>query len=420
MTSKCDQINITTLGNFDVIKGDQSLLSMHPGSKKIWELFKFMLTYRGRSFTPESLVDALWPTEDYSDPRGALRRQMHRLRQLLHESGVEHQCGTLIVFRNGYYQWNTDSVTYVDCELFEKAIEKADSFKRSDPVKALLHYREAVSLYKGEYLPDCSEHQWVFSVRNLYRRLFLKAILALGELTSSQEDYQAFLPICEKAIQLDYYEEDFHLLYMDTLMYVGEKKTALQHYEQVTGFLYHEMGVKPSNAMKSMYKRILSTQEVHNSLDSLHAELEKNTTSETAFFCEPTIFRSIYELEWRRSERDGYQTVIGLLTITNLDINESLNKNMLKDFGSHLIRSLRKGDVVTKWNNTQFLVLLPGLTEDLMNQVVSRILTSYNRINETFPAAIKFEIRQVLPPQNIISDNSSSKLPAIPKHSSDA
>ncbi|SDY80386.1 BTAD domain-containing putative transcriptional regulator [Tindallia californiensis] len=420
MTNKCDQVSITTLGSFDVFKGGQSLISMHPGSKKIWELFKFMLTYRGRSFTPEALVEALWPTEDYADPRGALRRQMHRLRQFFHESGAEHQCGTLIIFKNGYYQWNSDSLTSVDCELFEKAIEKADSFKKSDPSTALQHYREAVSLYHGEYLPDCSEHQWVFSVRNLYRRLFLKAILALGELTSSQKDYQAFLPICEKAIQLDYYEEDFHLLYMNTLMHVGEKKTALQHYEQITGFLYHEMGIKPSSAMKSMYKRILSTQEVHNSLDSLHAELEKSTTSETAFFCEPTVFRSIYELEWRRSERDGYQTVIGLLTIAASVFNESLDKNMLKDFGSHLIRSLRKGDVVTKWNNTQFLVLLPGLTEDLMNQVISRILTSYSHITETSPSSVAFEIRQVLPPQNIISNSANSKSPTVTKHSSDA
>lgn len=68
-----DKYHIYTLGRFDVIKEDVSLVASASGSKKIWELYKFMLTYRDRAFTPESLMDQLWVSESYNDPRSTLR-----------------------------------------------------------------------------------------------------------------------------------------------------------------------------------------------------------------------------------------------------------------------------------------------------------------------------------------------------------
>ncbi len=400
MSKTCSQIIITTLGGFDVFKNNASLTAMHPGSKKIWELFKFMLTHRTRSFTPETLMESLWPSEDYSDPRGTLRRQMHRLRQILEESGSVDQCGNLIIFTNGYYRWNSDADIVIDSEIFEKKVQQADLLKQSNPKGSLSHYLEAIELYQGEYLPDCTEHQWVFSVRNLYRRLFLKAVISAGELVGTSNDFNMLLPICEKAIQLDYYEEDFHLLYMETLMRIGEKKTALQHYEQVTGFFYHEMGVKPSSAFKSIYKKILATQEVHQSIDTLHTELESDESSESAFYCEPIIFRSIYDLEKRRSERSGYQTVISLITVGDLESSYSAtSESDLKMFTKHLTHSLRKGDVVTRWNEKQLLVLLPGLTEETMKKVLSRVLLAYSQRQDGSKPTIRHELRQILPPQ---------------------
>lgn len=96
-------LTVYTLGRFDVIKDGCSLIMNSAGSKKIWELFKFMLTYRDRSFTPESLMDQLWVSEEYSDPRSTLRKQMHRLRKALGEDSSDENENT-ILFNNGYYR----------------------------------------------------------------------------------------------------------------------------------------------------------------------------------------------------------------------------------------------------------------------------------------------------------------------------
>ena len=62
-SKQASNIMVYTLGKFDVIKDDNSLMMSSAGSKKIWELYKFMLTHRDRAFTPETLMDQLWVSE---------------------------------------------------------------------------------------------------------------------------------------------------------------------------------------------------------------------------------------------------------------------------------------------------------------------------------------------------------------------
>ena len=135
---------IYTLGRFDVIKEDISLVMSSSGSKKIWELYKFMLTYRDRAFTPEALMDQLWVSESYSDPRSTLRRQMHRLRQALLEDRSE-DCEKTLLFSNGYYRWNHQIPIALDTERFEDYAEEGDRLKTSAPEAALEAYRSALA-----------------------------------------------------------------------------------------------------------------------------------------------------------------------------------------------------------------------------------------------------------------------------------
>ncbi|HSN65251.1 MAG TPA: winged helix-turn-helix domain-containing protein, partial [Fusibacter sp.] len=146
MDADNSKLIIQTLGRFDVIKEGSSLVMSSSGSKKLWELFKFMLTHRDRSFTPETLMDQLWVSETYSDPRSTLRRQMHRLRQSLAEEDAGDQLNT-IRFTNGYYKWNETLDFEIDIDLFERLIKQGDAYMVTAPQKALDYYLEALSYY---------------------------------------------------------------------------------------------------------------------------------------------------------------------------------------------------------------------------------------------------------------------------------
>ncbi len=365
---------IRTLGRFDVIKDGQSLVLSSSGSKKIWELYKFMLAHREMSFTPEALMDQLWVSEEYSDLRSTLRRQMHRLRRTLFEEECKEHERTLL-FSNGYYRWNDKVSVHLDADSFEDLIKHGDGLKETAPQNALEVYQTALNLYHGDYLPDCVDQHWVFSIRNHLRRLFLRTVLNVIELLKGKGAYDEILPLCQKAIKIDVYEEAFHLSMMDALLNRGDQKQALEHYEYITGFYYREMGVKPSEEMRGIYKRMLKTQTTVQVDDNLYEALESNVSMENAFYCEPEVFKSIYELEKRRSQRSGASFSIGVITAVSqrgdTPSQEELRKKQLQ---LKLMERLRKGDSLTRWNENQFVVLLPGVDGPLLENVLHRVL----------------------------------------------
>jgi DNA-binding transcriptional activator of the SARP family len=381
MTSPVEQHNpifsIQTLGKFDVIKDGSSLVSSSAGSKKIWELYKFMLTHRDRVFTPESLMDQLWVSESYSDPRSTLRRQMHRLRQTLLEDNEQDHVKTLL-FSNGYYKWNDQLNIEIDIEDFEQLIKEGDAKRLHSPQLALGDYLSALDLYDGDYLPDCVDQHWVFAIRNHYRRLYLKTVVSATELLQIERRYDDIIDLCQKAINIDIYEEAFHLSLMDALMHKGQQKQALEHYEYITGFYYHEMGLKPSSDMRMLYKRLLQTHAPIQTQDGLVEALEHDLVLENAFYCEPDTFKSIYELERRRSQRSGNTFSIGVINASPIrGYSQSQEDLRISHLKQHLMERLRKGDTFSQWNDTQFMVLLPGVDSELMKKVLTRILDAF-------------------------------------------
>lgn len=391
---------IHTLGRFDVIKDGSSLTMSSSGSKKLWELYKFMLTHRDRAFTPESLMDQLWVSESYNDPRSTLRRQMHRLRQSLSEEETGEPLNT-IRFINGYYKWNDHLQMDIDVDIFESLIKLGDSVNHTSPQTALDYYREALTYYYGDYLPDCYDQHWVFSIRNHYRRLYLKTVLNAIQIMMGSQMYDEIVAICQKAIQIDIYEEAFHLHFMEALMHKGGQKQALEHYEYITGFYYHEMGLKPSVEMRTLYKKLLQTNTPINSDTNLYEALEANVVFDNAFYCEPSVFGSIYELERRRSQRSGASFCIGVIDVAKIKgYSQSQEDLRILHLKQHLMEKLRKGDTFTLWSDYQFVVLLPGIDSTLMEKVLKRILETFPNNEAILIAQIKHLAAQPLEARN--------------------
>lgn len=369
-------LTVFTLGQFDIIREGSSLVKASTGSRKIWELYKFMLTHKDRSFTPESLMDQLWVSEEYSDPRSTLRKQMHRLRKALGEETADDNEKT-ILFTNGYYRWNEQVNIELDAELFETYIKNGDEQKENLPEAALQSYKGALNVYVGDYLSESTNQYWVYAVRNHFRRLYLKTVSNIIELLKSKEAYDEIIALCQKAIQIDVYEEAFHINLLDAFMFKGEFRQAFDHYEYITGFYEKEMGTKPSDEMRAIYKKLLESQPGTKVDNNFCEILEVDDNYENALFCEPEVFKTIYELELRRSQRQNTSYSVGVITVNPIrgytHAQNELRMNRIKQL---LLKRLRKEDSITLWDYHQYAVLLPSANEDLTEDILKRALAS--------------------------------------------
>jgi DNA-binding SARP family transcriptional activator len=68
--------------------------------------------------------------------------------------------------------------------------------------------------------------------------------------------YEDIIHELNKAIMIDYFEEELHITLIETLLAEGKISQARAHYENVTGKFYKDLGLKPSSSFKQIFRLI--------------------------------------------------------------------------------------------------------------------------------------------------------------------
>ncbi len=376
-------ISIHTFGKFH-LQQDEVIVSRNSArSKRMWELFKFLLSHRGKAFSSAAIIEQVWPEREYQDPNLVMRALIYRLRQVLNIKPDQPTLASNIVFSQGSYSWEDNTACWIDADIFEELVNEAEAAEKQDQDRAILIYRQALSLYKGEYLPELSYSEWIEPLRTYYHELFIASVLKLLDLLKFKGDHDLIIKVCEQAVGVDYFQENIHLKMIEALIAEGKINRARAHYNEATSAFYREMGIKPSEQMKTMY-RLMGVQpgDFELDLNTIQEHLKGKDDRNGAFYCDPDLFRYFYNLERFRVERNGQSILVGLLTLTSKDYSHPDKKRLLKvvqDLEKVTVNSLRKGDIVTRWNESQILMLLPGLNREQAEKVVSRIVNNYEK-----------------------------------------
>lgn len=373
---------IYTLGKFLIHQGDQVASESTNRSKRMWEIFKFILSNRDKVLFPETILDSIWPERDYADPGTVMRAQMFRLRKALNVDEKKSLAANL-VYTQGCYHWKNNVNCWIDVDEFENFANRANSLSAEQPEEAINFCQKAIYLYKGEYLPESSFSEWVVPLRSHYHDLYLECVFTLADLLKEKHAYKEIIKLCEQASIIDYFEEKIHIKLIEALMAEGLVTRARAHYSEVTSAYYREMGIKPSDSMKRLYRIIgQETGSYELDLDTIQEGLRGKEVVNGAFLCDVELFRYFYKLERLRSERSGTSVLLGLLALAKRDYSMPHSEE-LKDAMQYLqdaiLDSLRKGDVVTRWNEAQFLLLLPGLNREQAAKVLDRIENKFLR-----------------------------------------
>lgn len=215
------------------------------------------------------------------------------------------------------------------------------------------------------------------------------------------ERYPEVLKVCEQALLIEPYEEELHLRFVEALLETGKIKQARSHYEYVTSMFYRELGVKPSPAMRDLYRRTqVDNANIELDLTCIQESLAEKSEAQGAFVCDPNVFRFLYKLEKRRAERSGQAMFLGLIRspgpITDCRPRPSSNRRW-NGCGSISRQTCAGVTFITRWNEAQFLIILPGLSLEQAEKVLGRIEKQFREKYRTEDVALRPKVQSLLP-----------------------
>lgn len=392
-------VEVATLGSFSLKVDGESVTDSARRTQKLWKLLNLLVAHRSKSIPIPTIIEFIWPDEEVEDYTKSLHNLIFRLRRIL--GGKDGAAKNRLVFSNNSYVLNTDEDFVIDAYDFEDCIRKAKQSACPPHEKKPLLER-ALSLYNGKYLMDSYDDVWALTLVNKYKRMYIDGVAALSDVYMEEKDYEKLTLICEKAIGLEPLEEVVYEKLIKCLIATGQKIQAIALCEELFDLLYREIGVGANDNINSMYKEIKDNviQTQHNVVSALNELTEHDESDkDKAAVCNIDVFKSIYRYEVRQSARRGESVFLALLTINDKkqDIPATPVLNGARSCLLETCRlSLRRGDIVASYSNSQIVILLTKLAYEDSAMVFDRIRKKFAQVYSGEEVIIKFEIKPML------------------------
>lgn len=401
------EIQVNMFGGFAMAMDDKVMSDSDNRSRKAWSLLSYLIINRRKDVSMNELFGAIWQEGVQDNPHGALKTLVFRVRKMMEAAGFPAQ--ELILNQKGAYRWNPDWELSIDTDWFEllcrRILSCPDSLGEDEA-----DWTAALGIYKGEFLPKYMDESWVIPLNAYYHSLYQKLVRAVSEYLVNRQEYDRVEEICQRAISIDRFVEDFHYYTILSAYKRGNRKEALEMYRTATEMFYRERLMTPSDPFKELYQIISSTQqEVVTDLDVIEQALESEPLfdgeqAKGAYQCEYAVFKRLVQLERRGVERSGDSVYLCLLTVGDRrgrTLKPEIQARAMDRLRGAVSRSLRSSDAYARYSVSQYIILLSSATYENGEQAMRRILTAFNKSYVRKDVAVTYSL-DVLAPQETI------------------
>jgi len=154
------------------------------GGRQAEAIFAFLTARHRQGVTKDELLDLQWPELDLASVENNLHRTLHALRRVLEPDLQPRQPSRYVVYRRDRYWLNPAVPAWIDAEEFTEAFARGRRLEsQGQEEAALVQYRQAGALYRGEYMQDCpilADSAVVEPVRERLRETYVALMLRLG------------------------------------------------------------------------------------------------------------------------------------------------------------------------------------------------------------------------------------------------
>lgn len=235
------ELTILTLGRIQVSLGDHIISGMEWRSQTARDLM-LLLMLHPEGLTKEQIGLIFWPDISPAELKIRFKNTIYRLR---HAAGKD-----VVVFEDDLYYFNRAIDYEADFETFNREIQLAGLARKAE--QEIIHYRRAVELYKGEFLPEINE-EWVLGERDRLHQKFMTALKRLADLYLQTAQPVEALAFANKYLEFDAVNEEVHQMIMRCYASMGNVRMVVKQYQTLSSLLEKELGNQPSPQTVSLY-----------------------------------------------------------------------------------------------------------------------------------------------------------------------
>lgn len=246
---------ISTLGRFQLLRGDAPVEFSGKGPGRPMELLKVLIALGGQNVRADHIADALWPHVDADYAHKSFTATLHRLRRLLDEEDA-------IYLREGRLGLNP-ALAWVDVWALEQAMGDLDEALRGPRDEADEQVRTKVdavlTLYRGPFLPDESEQPSYIACREQIRTRLLRCLARAARRWEEAGQPDLAADCYQRAIEAD---DLFEGLYRNLMLCYQRSSNLIEAratYERLRTVLAAKLKSAPSSETQAVLERLAST-----------------------------------------------------------------------------------------------------------------------------------------------------------------
>lgn len=347
------------------------------------------------------ILRCLYGEYEIRDPANSMRVNIFRLRKMLGK--LPFPPHEYIVAEHGIYRWDGGDIGLeTDVSCFKKNLKEAENASEAEEKKR--HLEAACELYKGEFLPAFAAEHWA-AVKNVdFQEMYIGAIGGLYDIYMKENEYEKAVTLADRAMKI-YAYEPFAVMKIDALMIQGYFQKALDTLDAISRLLFTDLGVMPSDEMLKRYEAISSRiGNSYSSISKIKTCLNEEIVS-GAYYCSFPSFVDCYRILSRLSIRNEQPVFLINCVMTDKQGRHLGHGTKRLNSAAAVMKAiestLRAGDVYTKSNDNQFLILLSGLTVEDCSVVMDWISSCFHKIEGTRGVQLDFHITSAAPGKKI-------------------
>jgi DNA-binding SARP family transcriptional activator len=256
-------LRVHTLGGFRLWRDGEEIPPSAWSREKALHLFQLLVTLRRQStrFHKEQLIDLLWPEFDADRGDRDFKVALNALHKAIEPERAPRAEPHFLRRQELAYGLHFESL-WIDADAFERAVAAGNQALETDAACAIRHFREALDLYQGDYLPERRYEDWSSAERERLQVLALNAMTTLARLLLDRVPQES-IRLTERVLSVDPIWEDAYRIQMRAYHAQGNRPMALRVYQRCVETLDRELAIPPLRQTTEIYEAIRAGASLH-------------------------------------------------------------------------------------------------------------------------------------------------------------